>query len=109
VIADLATRRLDDCDEDEDVLVDAAMVWSVLNMLAKEAVDGDDADIMCAARADFLSRLAECGLTEADLFEHVVDAVTNDDFGRFALRRQPDAYPGVYGPIDAARRRTPSR
>ncbi len=70
--------------DDSTDVVDIAFVWAALNVLES---DGDVAgtNVVRAARASFSARLSDLGMTTADLFDLIADAVEHGDWAALGL------------------------
>jgi len=73
------------CEETLETLSDAAVVWAVLNLMDDVYTDARDVQSVQVARAALDRHISDHELSGADLFEHLAEAVEEDDLARFGL------------------------
>jgi len=90
VIADLTVPRFRECDDRDEVLCDATMVWAVLNVVEDISSASEEVIATRLLRSECIMRIGEFDLTTADLFENVMEAIETDDLERFGLSPPPE-------------------
>lgn len=73
-----------------DDLSDATILWAMFNVLDDLDVAPDYVPTVRSARRTFMCRLADQGVSQVDLFEHLADAIDREDWTGLGLPEVPD-------------------
>jgi hypothetical protein len=70
--------------DEQSEFVDLAAAWALLNVVE------DQSEAVRGARENILCRLDEQGITQADLFEYVAEAVDRGDWAALGISKPED-------------------